>query len=702
MPVTTQAQEYARLRSYLTPYIKGANVDAVLNALASGNSSFLINQVAAVNDNLYIATAVGTYLDQRLAEFGITRPSAVGMSDDVFRQIGIQVKNRKQVRDLINNILDIIFGDELVRATSDSSIFEPYALQNGDTLIVNFDENTTTPIQFVTADFENIAAATAQEVADAISKYMSSLGLTGSAIAKNNGNGNFVEIISSTIGPASSVTVLGGRAQNALKFSAPVAAGGNMATQWTISLQGGGIVRFTWSGGPNPQLGKVESGDYVNIFDGGFSSSANEGSYPIIDSVGGVVGSSYFEVLNPLGTSGGVTQGTDDAILFYDPVRKALNSNQIYAAVYQTQSQTLQIFLPATTQVIRRSRIGSAHIHYPNTGTFIFNTNPSTGDSFSITTTETFLAGADFAIGLTPKATAENFVEAVNTITGLVAVLDSADAVDNVNGDTTNGSDVLTNVYPIANVLVGASITGLGIPSDTTIVSISGTNMTISAPATVTAAATSFTVAHIQPVALIQSDLSTITLTIIYGGGQNVIASGPMGDQISSVPNQQGPYSYDLSQPFTISATDTVLTHNLDGTMSRVVQVANSTDFPDGQGYLIFDYGAETQEGPVPYISRPSDNTLLISPAYTIQTPHADGSSVSLVAVKAPVILAQDGTDYEFFVTDVVSGRVYAQNLINSIAATGINIVFTILYPADIGLGKWGTIYTENPYVWGP
>jgi hypothetical protein len=35
------------------------------------------------------------------------------------------------------------------------------------------------------------------------------------------------------------------------------------------------------------------------------------------------------------------------------------------------------------------------------------------------------------------------------------------------------------------------------------------------------------------------------------------------------------------------------------------------------------------------------------------------------------------------------------------VAATGINIVFTILYPSDIGLGKWGTQYSENPAVWG-
>ena len=103
---------------------------------------------------LYITTAAGQYLDQRLADFGITRPEAVGLSDDIFSQIGIQVKNRKQVRDLIDNLLDDIFGDEFVRAFSASSTYEPYSLINGDTLIVNFDEHETSTIIFYTHDFE--------------------------------------------------------------------------------------------------------------------------------------------------------------------------------------------------------------------------------------------------------------------------------------------------------------------------------------------------------------------------------------------------------------------------------------------------------------------------------------------------------------------------------------------------------------------
>lgn len=537
IPTTTEEQ-YKRLRSYLNPFMKGPNVDAILYALAESSAAYLINNISAVNDQLYIATASGRYLDERLAQFGISRPPSVGLSDEVFSKIGIEVKNRKQVRDLIHDLLNAIFGDEFVRASNAASKIEPYNLQNGDTLIINFDDSKTITISFSTNDFSNIAAATAQEVADSITKTIRNVGLKGTAIAKNDGNGFYVDILSDTIGPSSSVTVLGGSAQNQLQFDEAVGAGGNTSTQWTITLQPGGLLRYTWSGGANPQLGKVSAGNYVNIFGGGFSSSANEGSYTIITSVGGAVNNAYFEVSNPLGISGIVVQGNDSAVLFYNPVRKILSSKISYAAAYQTQSKLLQIFLPAATKVVRRERRGSAHLHDPS-------------------------------------------------------------------------------------------------------------------------------------------------------------------DPISLLPNQEGPYGFDLTQPFTISNIGTTLAQTLDGSMSRVISVADSSNFPDQLGYLVLGYGSQNQEGPIPYIARPSNNTLLISPSYTVKNSFISGDDVSLIALKSAATISQDGFDYPLYITDVVSGREYVQNLIQSISATGINIVFTILYPNSIGLGKWHTEFDENPYIWG-
>lgn len=628
MPITTTEEQYKRLRSYLNPYIKGKTVEAVLTALAQGNAAYLINNVRAVNDQLYITTASGRYLDERLAEHGITRPPSVGLSDDVFRQIGIEVKNRKQVRDLINNLLNAIFGDEFVRASNQARAFEPYNLQDGDTLIINFDDANTVAVEFNTGDFQNIAAATAQEVADAITKELRRLGFTGTAIAKDDGNGPYVLILSDTIGPASSVTILGGRAQNELKFDAAVPAGGNMSTQWTLSLQPGGIIRFTWSGGANPQLGKLSAGNYVNIFGGGFSSSTNEGSYTIVNAVGGAVNVSYFEVVNPLGSPGVIVQGTDNAVLFFNPIRKTLASRLSYAAVYQPTGRMLQIFLPAATKVIRRGREGAAHLHEDPNISYELLSQPNGGDSFQVTFTRNLIAGADFAIGATIAETVTNMAAALASESGIKAY---------ANGSVLN---------------------------------------------------------------VIQTSLSVLLIGT-YTGAASISASGPMGDVQSLAPNQPGPYTYDTSQPFTVSNIGTVLAQDLDGTMPRVITVADASQFPDEQGNIILGYGTQEQEGPIPYIARPSANTLLISPAYNVKNFHANGTDVALVSEKAAPDVSRDGLDYPFYITDVVSGRIYAQDLINSVAATGINIVFTILYPNDIGLGKWGTEYTENPYIWG-
>jgi hypothetical protein len=635
MAVTTTAQEIARLRSYLNPYLNGPKVNAVLTALATGASSYLINNAAAVNDQLYIVSASGQYLDQRLADYGITRPPQIGLADEIFSQIGIQVKNRKQVRDLMNNLLDDIFGDEFVKASDKSAAFEPYNLNDGDTLIINFDDNHTVSVIFSTAQFNNIHAALAQEVADAITTFLNSAGFTGIAIANNDGNGNYVELLSSTIGPASSVTVEGGSAQNALQFPAAVPAGGNASTQWTLTLQNGGLIRFTWSGGANPQLGKLIPGNYVNIFGGGFTSSSNEGSYTIVTAVGGTVDESYFEVENPLGTSGVVVQGADNAVLFYNPVRETLSSLQSYAAIYQTQSRVLQIFIPAATKVIKRSRLGSAHIHYPPNVSFTFSANPNVNDVFSITSALSLVAGVDFAIGATYQ----------DTIVNMVNVIDA-------------------NLVP-----------------DTGIDAVAGDELGI---------------------LTIYQDSPGIVLTGTYSGTANIVANGFMGDVTSVQPNQPGPYSYDLTQNFTVSHIETTLTQNLDGSMPKVFQVKDATQFPNSQGFLIFGYGTAEQEGPVPYIAAPSNNTLLISPAYTIQNFHAIDTLVSLVAQNSAATISTDGLDYPFYITDVVSGRLYAQSLIQSVAATGISIIFTILYPSDIGLGKWGTPFTENPIIWGP
>jgi uncharacterized phage protein gp47/JayE len=107
--------EYQKLRSFLNPSIRGKNVDSVLSALATG-TGYLVQSVEQVNAQLFITTASAQYLDLLLAQYNILRPPSVGISDEIFREIGLQVKNRKQVRDLIENLLNAIFGDQFTKA----------------------------------------------------------------------------------------------------------------------------------------------------------------------------------------------------------------------------------------------------------------------------------------------------------------------------------------------------------------------------------------------------------------------------------------------------------------------------------------------------------------------------------------------------------------------------------------------------------
>ena len=263
--------EYKRLRKYLNKVIRGKNTDAILRSVASG-PAHLVNNVEAVNDSLYIVTARERYLDSRLGDRGVVRPPEVGLSDEVFREIGIEITNRKQVRDLVHQLLRILYGEVFTRATSASEEVENFSLEDGDNLIMSFDDAEPVEIAFSSSQFQNINDATAQEVADAITKSIKKVGGNGAAFARQDDGVTRVVLISFTDGPSSSVKVLGGKAQNALKFDKIRPTAADATTQWTLTQEAGGVIRASWSGGANPSIGKVKAGDYVNIYGNNFSS----------------------------------------------------------------------------------------------------------------------------------------------------------------------------------------------------------------------------------------------------------------------------------------------------------------------------------------------------------------------------------------------------------------------------------------------
>lgn len=173
------------------------------------------------------------------------------------------------------------------------------------------------------------------------------------------------------------------------------------------------------------------------------------------------------------------------------------------------------------------------------------------------------------------------------------------------------------------------------------------------------------------------------------------------GDALPSAQGVEGPYIYDTTQPFVISNKATLSNEEYTPGTSKVIMVTDSSNFPDAPGHFVLGYGTSHQEGPIPYLARPNSQTLLLSPTYRIKYTHPVGTDIALVAQNNPIVLSKDGTDHPFYLTDIVAGRVYAESLINTVIATGINLLITIVYPGDEGLGKWGTDTSEKALVWG-
>jgi len=196
-------------------------------------------------------------------------------------------------------------------------------------------------------------------------------------------------------------------------------------------------------------------------------------------------------------------------------------------------------------------------------------------------------------------------------------------------------------------------------------------------------------------------NVSGLNIVIEQIGMDGTATSSSIPNPIELIPEQEGPYSYLLSQPYTISDKNTTITNTIEIGDTGLVQGVNFSNFPQ-EGYVVLNYGMENEEGPIPYIGIPANNLISIAPNYFFKNKHLSGSSIRFIEKIGPHMPDKIGRDYAFYLTDIIAGRLYAIDLIKSILATGIRVIIHILYPNDIGLGEWGTENSEKVIVWGP
>ena len=354
---------YETFKQYFNQAISGKYIDGVLYAISQGDE-YNIKNSDAMFLNMFVKTASGQYLDTLAGNYGIIRPNNIGVKDEIIKRIICETLNDHTISNNLLTILDIYFSQFQTKAWIESKISENYTLSDGDNLIVVFDNNERYEFTFLTDNFRNIGNATAEEVADVITQKLHDLNSNGFAVSYYdiNSKSKKVRILSNTKGPRSRVSVLGGKANNILQFSTLLNTTQTTNTEFTISNPIDNIFRFTWTNGPNPNLGIVKQNDYVNIFGSNFD-FLNKGTFTITKVVNGSVGNAYFEINNEKGISQIVVllQATD--LMFFYPEKKVVTSNQQYATLYEVKPQEIDVIIPVSTTIIERTPFsGGAYI----------------------------------------------------------------------------------------------------------------------------------------------------------------------------------------------------------------------------------------------------------------------------------------------------------------------------------------------------
>jgi hypothetical protein len=145
-----------------------------------------------------------------------------------------------------------------------------------------------------------------------------------------------------------------------------------------------------------------------------------------------------------------------------------------------------------------------------------------------------------------------------------------------------------------------------------------------------------------------------------------------------------GNYVWDLAAPFVLSSNIAALTESIQAGQTIPLLSLSANTIPSGGGYVVFDYGLNTQEGPVKYLYTPNNTAIVIDPSYIFQFNHALGSTVISIDNQGPHIMSGEGTEYPPYITNPSDVRITLENLIESVASAGIFIDFLVRYPDQL------------------
>lgn len=451
------------------------NWKAIIDAIGSSDQQ-TADLIEEVRKQFFVRTASHTYLDNLGSNVGVTRPHLVGMDDPAFRQyIPVMSYQPKQVKHIIDKILDLFFFKESTTAFTTSQLSSPFVLNDGWELNYLVDELHYERIIFKNEHFTNISSATADEVVAAINRqtqYSYAVAYYDS-ILKNT----FIRLFSNTIGSKGSLRITGGHANIGLRFDGFIDEAGNGSnTQWTISKIGDEVT-MTNIGGANPGLNYVNVGDIIlsNL-------PNNEGSYVI---TGVDLSNNSIKYTNLLATAGSFTQTSADDVKFMKSQKMAAYLNSRRAMMWETAPGEITVELPVSP-IVRRNLKGSIHLNgVMNTMTNRVSDSALTvADATNFPNSGTFIMEAVTEIQTVIDTPTESTVSISKNNNRLIYPVQRYNYTSrtalSTNGNIVAGSNQITNLASTAGLAVGQEVIMEGFPPYTKVTSILGSTATLS------------------------------------------------------------------------------------------------------------------------------------------------------------------------------------------------------------------------------
>ena len=459
------------------------NWKALIEALGEADQD-TANLVAEVRKQFFVKTASRPYLDRLATNNKIARPRLVGMDDASFRQyIPVLSYQPKQVKLIIDQLLDIFFFKESTTAFITSQNFSPFDLKDGWELEFLIDEQFKDRIVFTSNDFTDINAATANEIVSTInrqSKYCYATAYYDS-ITKNT----FIRLFTKTVGSKGSIKIVGGRANVAIRFNGFIFNAGNGSnTQWTVTKVGDQVT-FQHTGGASPGIDKITIGNIMII-----DIPGNEGSF-VIKEIDLVNNSITFT--NLFGTTGVFTQTNSDQVKFIESKKYVAFLNPRRAMTWETSPGEITVEMPTSPPVVKRSLKGSIHING------VFSQMSSRDSDTSLTVTDAFQFPESGSFYLEPVeeivtrllTTSENIVisrkQNGRLEYGLQKYKYASRVALHTTGDIIEGVPQITNLGSVVGLAIGQQVKMDGVPPYARVTSISGNIANISFPATASA-----------------------------------------------------------------------------------------------------------------------------------------------------------------------------------------------------------------------